>query len=125
VPPSVVTVGEETEMVLAGECAEICQMMGCWISLPTVEGVMVRVKFKDHFTLPIEATPGKSVVFHGVGVKEVESVEMQRHYLEDEMKDGGEVSQEDIDAITEPKETISFIADGIMVADPAEVVGTY
>jgi hypothetical protein len=107
----------ETEMVIASTAHEVCQMAGCWIKVGNDNGEMVRVKFKDHFTLPIESSHGKHVVFHGVGIKEVETVEMQKHYLKDAMKEGGEVTQADIDAITEPLETISFIADGIMVAN--------
>jgi len=107
----------ETEMVIASTAHEVCQMAGCWIKVGNDAGEMVRVKFKDHFTLPIASTEGKHVVFHGVGIKEIETVEMQKHYLEDAMKEGGEVTQADIDAITEPLETISFVADGIMVAN--------
>lgn len=102
-------------MTVQGSCSEICQMAGCWIEVAKSDSTNVFVKFKDHFTLPIESTVGKSVVFHGTGKVDTTSIEMQRHYLDDKVKSGEVVSQEDYDAIVSPKVDITFIADGIMV----------
>ncbi|MBT6030874.1 MAG: DUF4920 domain-containing protein [Crocinitomicaceae bacterium] len=102
-------------MTVQGSCSEICQMAGCWIEVAKSDSTNVFVKFKDHFTLPIESTVGKSVVFHGTGKVDTTSIEMQRHYLDDKVKSGEVVSKEDYDAIVSPKVDITFIADGIMV----------
>lgn len=108
----------ETEMVVSGSCTEVCQQAGCWIEVARENGDPVFVKFKDHFTLPIETTSGRDVVFHGIAKIDTTSVEMQKHFLDDRAKAGETVSQEEYDAITEPKIGVMFIADGIMVAEP-------
>ncbi len=112
-----------TEAVVTGQCAEICQMAGCWIEVAKADGEKVFVKFKDHFTLPIDGTTGKTVYFHGTGKMDTTSIEMQKHYLDDRAKNGEEVPQSEYDAITEPKVDVVFIADGILVAEAtADVV---
>jgi hypothetical protein len=110
--------GSEAELTVTGECVEICQMAGCWIEVARSNGEKVFVKFKDHFTLPIESTTGRKVLFHGVGKVDTTSVEMQRHYLDDRTESGESVAQEEYDAITEPKIGVSFLADGILVEEP-------
>ena len=75
-------------------------------------GEQVMVKFKDYgFFMPKDIA-GKEVIVNGKAyVKEV-SVDEQRHYAED----GGE-SKEAIAAITEPKRTYSFEADGVLLKE--------
>ena len=109
--------GEAMELTVYGECTEICQMAGCWIEVAKSDGDPVFVKFKDHFTLPIESTVGKKVLFHGLARIDTTSVEMQRHYLDDRAKSGDTVTQEEYDAITEPEIGVSFLADGILVEE--------
>ena len=58
---------------------------------------------------------GKEVIVQGVAKFETISVADQKHYAED----GGE-SKEVIDAIKEDKNTLSFEAVGVLVAQPAE-----
>lgn len=111
---SILTDGSVT-MTVQGSCAEICQMAGCWIEVEKSDSTNVFVKFKDHFTLPIESTVGKSVVFHGTGRVDTTSIEMQRHYLDDKVKSGEVVSEEEYEAIVSPKVDVTFVADGIMV----------
>jgi len=110
--------GSEIELTVSGECVEICQKAGCWIEVAKSNGEIVFVKFKDHFTLPIETTTGRKVLFHGIGKLDTTSVEMQRHYLDDRAESGESVAQEEYDAITEPKIGVSFLADGILVEEP-------
>ena len=110
--------GSGGELTVTGECVEICQKAGCWIEVAKSNGEKVFVKFKDHFTLPIETTTGRKVLFHGIGKLDTTSVEMQRHYLDDRAESGESVAQEEYDAITEPKIGDSFLADGILVEVP-------
>lgn len=91
---------------------QVCQVKGCWMKLNLENGEQVMVKFKNYgFFMPIDIK-GKEVIVNGKAyVKEV-SVEEQRHYAED----GGETAKA-ITAITEPKRTYSFEADGVLLKE--------
>jgi hypothetical protein len=69
----------------------------------------VMVKFKDYgFFVPTDAT-GEVIVNGKAFVKET-SVDELQHYAEDAGK-----SPEEIAKITEPKKTLSFLADGVLL----------
>lgn len=105
----------ESEMVVKANVHQICGKAGCWISVMPNSGEEVMVFFKDHFTIPIDGTTGKQVVFHGVAKMDTTSVDMQKHLLDDRKDAGEAISQEQYDAITGPIYEPIFIADGIMV----------
>ena len=90
----------------------VCQVKGCWMNLVSEggnDGEMF-VKFKDYgFFMPLDIA-GKSVIVEGVAYKEVTPVDELKHYAEDEG-----LSQEEIDKITEPKEELKFMADGVII----------
>ena len=90
---------------------EVCQMKGCWMSVSGPDlNEPIFVKFKDYgFFVPKDIS-GQEVVMRGVAHRQQTSVEELRHYA----KDAGK-SQEEIDAITEPKEEITFMASGVLV----------
>jgi len=70
------------------------------------------VRFKDYgFFMPLNAS-GSEAVVHGKAFIEVVSIEELKHYA----KDGGK-SQEEIDAITAPKITYAFTADGVLIKE--------
>jgi len=91
----------------------VCQAKGCWMNLVSSEGMAdpsIFVKFKDYgFFMPLDIA-GKEVIVEGVAYREVTPVDELRHYAEDEGK-----SEEEIMAITEPKEELKFMADGVIV----------
>jgi len=90
---------------------ETCSMKGCWMTVELPDGEEMRVTFKDYgFFVPKDSVEGKEVIFEGVAKKTTTSVEMQRHYAQDAGK-----SAEEIAAITEPKEEISFVASGVAI----------
>lgn len=91
-----------------GEINETCSKMGCWVNVEDGKGETFQVRFKDHFGIPTETEIGTTAYFSGEAIQDTISVDKQRHYLED-----AEASQEEIDAITEPKIAMSFIADGV------------
>lgn len=97
----------EMEATFKGEISEVCSKMGCWVSIKT-DDEPFRVTFKDHFTIPTVTEPGTMAYLTGTAIQDTVSVDDQRHYLED-----AEASQEEIDAITQPKYTMTFIAEGI------------
>jgi len=74
-------------------------------------GVSTRVTFKDYgFFVPKDSAAGKEVVFSGVARRKITDVATLRHYAEDAGK-----TQEEIDAIMEPKEEIEFVANGVVI----------
>jgi len=97
----------EMDATFKGEINEVCSKMGCWVNIKTDDEPFM-VRFKDHFTIPTETEIGSMAYLTGTAIQDTVSVDDQRHFLED-----AEASQEEIDAITEPKYTMTFIADGI------------
>lgn len=91
---------------------EVCKSKGCWMKLKMDDGTEAMVKFKDYgFFMPKDIA-GKEVIVNGKAFIEAMSVDEQRHYAED----GGE-SAEAIAAITEPKKTLRFEADGVLLKE--------
>lgn len=89
---------------------EVCQAKGCWMKLKLQNGDEAMVKFKDYgFFMPKDIS-GKEVIVNGLAFIEEMTVEEQKHYAED----GGE-TKEAIAAITAPKKTYRFEADGVLL----------
>lgn len=99
---------DSLEVKVAATVNDVCQVKGCWMTMSGSDGKEVRVKFKDYsFFVPKDCS-GKTAYVTGVMKREVVSVEMQKHLLED-----NNASQEEIDAITEPEESLTFMASGV------------
>ena len=113
------SVGELTEKMagkakmkakVEGEVTAVCQKKGCWMTLKQDNGDDMRVTFKDYgFFMPLDIS-GKTIVAEGEAVADTTSVDMLRHYAEDEG-----LPQEEIEKITEPKIEISFVANGVVI----------
>lgn len=103
--------GKETvEVKLTGDVAAVCQMSGCWVDIDMGNDEIIHVTFKDDsFLLPKDAT-GKTAVIEGIATYEEIPVEMLKHMAEDEGR-----TQEEIDAITEPKLEYTFVAKGVIL----------
>lgn len=103
-------VGDTINAKMIGKVDEVCQSKGCWMKVDLEDGKQIMVKFKDYgFFMPKDIA-GKEVVINGKAyVNEVPVDELQ-HYAEDAGK-----SAEEIAAITEPKVTFSFEADGVLL----------
>ncbi|MDO5969931.1 DUF4920 domain-containing protein [Flavivirga aquimarina] len=102
--------GDSINSKMIAKVNSVCQAKGCWMTLNLEDGNEVMVKFKDYgFFVPKDIT-GKEVIVNGKAyVKEV-SVDELKHYAEDADK-----STEEIAAITQPKRTYSFEADGVLL----------
>ena len=87
-------------------------MKGCWMTLNMADGNQVMVKFKDYGFFVPKDIAGKEVIINGKAFVEEVSVGDQKHYAEDAGK-----SAEEIAAITAPKKTFSFEADGVLIKD--------
>lgn len=99
---------DEMEATFKAEINETCSKMGCWINIEKEDGETFMVRFKDHFTIPVETKVGTVAYLSGKAVQDTVSIDMQKHFLED-----ANASQEEIDAITKVKYGMTFIADGI------------
>ncbi|MCB0546370.1 MAG: DUF4920 domain-containing protein [Phaeodactylibacter sp.] len=105
---------DSVELKIQGTVQEVCQMKGCWMLVASDDSNQepVMVRFKDYgFFMPKDIA-GRKVVMEGWAFREVTPVDELRHYAEDAGK-----SQEEIDAITEPKDEMKFLASGVLLLD--------
>ena len=103
--------GDTIEVKFASTVKEVCQKKGCWMNLDMGEE-QAMVRFKDYgFFMPKDIT-GQEIIVNGKAFVEEMSVEDQRHYAED----GGK-TKEEIAAITLPKRTLAFVADGVLIPE--------
>jgi len=91
---------------------DVCQKKGCWMKMDLEGDKDAFVRFTDYgFFVPLDAADQESIV-EGRAFLSIVTVDEQKHYA----KDGGK-SQEEIDAITEPKITYAIQADGVLIQD--------
>ncbi len=102
---------EKMDAKVRGTVLSVCQNKGCWMTISDgKEAPPVFVKFKDYgFFMPLDAA-GREIIMEGYAFKEMTSVDQLKHLAEDAGK-----SQEEIDAITEPKKEFKFMAHGVIL----------
>tara|TARA_B100000700_G_scaffold322681_1_gene424775 strand:- start:966 stop:1448 length:483 start_codon:yes stop_codon:yes gene_type:complete len=103
----------KTPATLQGNIINTCPKKGCWMNLDIGYDTLF-VRFKDYgFFVPKDTTVyGKLAIVQGIASLDTLTVDLQRHYAEDDGK-----SQEEIDAITEPKYEVLFMADGVIIKE--------
>lgn len=102
--------GTEEEILIEGVVAEVCTIKGCWMTLRVPGGEDLLVRFKDYgFFVPRNAS-GRTALVHGVALRREFSVEALRHLAYDAGR-----TPEEIAAITEPKTSVTVIADAVWV----------
>ncbi|GEJ44330.1 DUF4920 domain-containing protein [Chryseobacterium sp. ON_d1] len=99
-------------VAVKGKVTDVCDKKGCWLTIQTEDNSKFFVKMKDYAFFVPTALKGKNVVLEGNAERKVISVNEQKHYAEDAKK-----PQSEIDAITQPKEEIRFVANGIKVVN--------
>lgn len=104
---------DEMEVKIKGEVTGVCQKKGCWMTMEE-DGKELFIKFKDYGFFVPKTISGRTAVIDGKAFREVVSVDEQRHMAEDAGK-----SEEEIAKITEPKEELRFMANGVLLL-PAE-----
>ena len=102
--------GEPVSTQLTGKVLEVCPKKGCWVKLQLEDNSTAFVKMKDYAFFVPTALEGKKVLIDGKVEMTTTSVKDLKHFAEDAKK-----SQEEIDTITEPKEEIKIMANGIKV----------
>lgn len=101
--------GDTINVKFTSKINSVCSKKGCWMRLDLGEEEEVMVKFKDYgFFMPLDAEG--EVVVNGKAFVQETSVDELKHYAEDAGK-----SEEEIAKITEPKKTLSFVADGVLL----------
>ncbi len=102
--------GDTLSVKFQSNIVEVCQKKGCWMSVELPGDKNSFVRFTDYgFFAPMNAA-GHEVVVDGKAFVSVISVDELKHYA----KDAGK-TEDEIAAITEPKVTYSFVADGIAI----------
>ncbi len=95
---------------VTGTVESVCQAKGCWMKVKMDNGETMRVTFKDYGFFVPKDIAGKTVVVEGVAQKKTTPVSELRHYAEDAGKSKAEIAQ-----ITDPKNELAFVADGVIV----------
>lgn len=102
--------GDSVSVQFVTTIKSVCKKKGCWMKLDLSNSEEAFVKFKDYgFFVPLNADNSKAIVNGYAFVKKV-SVNELRHYA----KDAGK-SKEEINKITKPEVTYSFMADGVYI----------
>ena len=104
--------GDTVVVKFKSNIQDVCQSKGCWMKLDIAEKQESFVKFKDYAFFMPKDSKGKEVIVNGKAFVSIVPVDELRHYAEDK----GE-SKEKIAAITAPKITFSFLADGVLIKD--------
>jgi len=104
--------GDTINTKMIAKVDEVCQAKGCWMKVDLGTGEQVMVKFKDYGFFMPKNIAGKEVIMNGIAYVEEVSVNEQRHYAED-----GGATEAELEAITEPKKTLSFLADGVLLKE--------
>lgn len=106
-------IGDTVKVSFVTTVNSVCKNKGCWMTLDMPEEEEdVMVKFKDYGFFVPKDIENREVVVHGKAYVTEVSVDEQRHYAEDE---GATV--EEIQAIEQPKKTLSFLADGVLLKE--------
>lgn len=88
----------------------VCKKKGCWMNLDLSDKDEAFVKFKDYgFFVPLNAD-GSQAIVNGKAFIEVTSVDELKHYAKDAGKSAAEINK-----ITKPEVTYSFLADGVLI----------
>ena len=103
-------VGDSINYKLTAQVKGVCKAKGCWMTLSLEGGEEVMVKFKDYAFFVPKNIEGKEVVIERKAYVNEVPVEELQHYAQDAGK-----SQEEIAAITKPKKTMSFEAEGVLI----------
>lgn len=103
-------IGDTLQLTLKGTIKEVCTKKGCWMTLSLENDSEMIVRFKDYgFFVPLDASGG--VLIHGKAFISETSVDDLRHYAED-----AGASDDEIAAITTPKTSYNFEADGVLIS---------
>lgn len=99
----------DQEFTFEGKITEVCSNAGCWVNIDRGNGETFMVRFKDHFTIPLNTKIGSTAYLHGLAYMDTVQVEDLKHFAHDAGK-----SEAEIEKITKPEYSLNFEADGIL-----------
>lgn len=111
--------GDTIAIKFKSNIIEVCQKKGCWMSMDLDGDKDAFIRFTDYeFFVPMDAQNQPTIV-EGRAYLSVITVDELKHFAKD-----AEKSQEEIDAITEPKITYAIQADGVLIQNRVEETAT-
>ena len=106
------TVLADLKIRMKGKIISTCPMKGCWMNM-NIANDRILVRFKDYgFFVPKTGVEGSTAIINGYLSTDTLSVAQLRHYAEDAGKNKNEIMK-----ITNPKITLSFLADGVAIQE--------
>lgn len=105
--------GDTLDLKFATSINEVCKTKGCWMNVDLGDDSNdAFVKFKDYgFFMPMNSE-NREIIVNGKAFVTTTSVEELRHFAEDAGK-----SKEEIEKINEPKRTLGFVSDGVLMVN--------
>ncbi|MGB0868699.1 MAG: DUF4920 domain-containing protein [Flavobacteriales bacterium] len=97
------------ELAFEGLISSVCKKKGCWMAMKNPNGEDLHVSFDYVFLVPKNAD-GRRAVIQGTLRNDTTSVDYLKHLAEDAGK-----PQSEIDKITEPKISKTFLAQGVNI----------
>ena len=110
--PQVLNKQDSIAATVTGKVQQVCQAKGCWMDVLLADNTVMKVRFKDYAFFVPKDMAGKTVTLNGMAYNKTISVKDQQHYA----LDAGQ-SEEQIKAITQPKNSITFTAAGVKVKE--------
>lgn len=103
---------DSAQVKIVGKAMAVCQVKGCWMTLPTTDGKEMRVSFRDYAFFVPKDLGGHNVVVSGWAHRSTVTKTELQHYAQDAGK-----SDQEIAAITQDEQQLTFLADGVLVRD--------
>jgi len=108
--PALLASKDSVAVKVTGQVLDVCQAKGCWMDIKLSNNEVMKVRFKDYGFFVPKDIAGKTVTMNGMAYNKIISVADQQHYAQDAGK-----SKAEINAITQPKSSITFTADGVLI----------
>jgi hypothetical protein len=65
----------DQEFTFEGKITDVCSSAGCWVNIDRGNGETFMVRFKDHFTIPLNTKIGSTAYLHGIAYMDTVAVE--------------------------------------------------
>lgn len=102
--------GDTVDIAFSSTVNDVCKAKGCWMKVALNKEEETMVKFKDYGFFVPKDIENDTIIVQGKAYVSETSVDELRHLAQDAGK-----SEDEIAAITTPKKTYSFMADGVLV----------
>ncbi|MBW1295604.1 DUF4920 domain-containing protein [Aquimarina litoralis] len=102
--------GDTIDISFSSTVNDVCKAKGCWMKVALNDDQETMVKFKNYGFFVPKDIENDTIIVQGKAYVSETSVEELKHLASDAGK-----SEAEIAAITSPKKTFSFMADGVLV----------